>query len=173
MLDTGCSISIRKSRFWLSLTDSLTFLYIYTPKRLFMKKTVLSLIVICCLVSCNNKSEKKAVGNDTTSSNRETVKPAGKSIIGKWKPVKVDLPELSEENKQNLLNYATLEFAADGRFITTMKADTKTGTYQFNEQDGMLVTKTSAGKEETFRVSWDNDQVELTNEEGKVTMKRL
>jgi hypothetical protein len=126
-------------------------------------------------LACNNKDGKKENGKSDTTATEVVEKPVvyDRSLPGKWKPVKVEIADMSEADKQDLLNNAVIEFTTDGQFLTTMKDKTNTGTYVFSEQDSKLMTRTSSDREENFSISWDKDLLKLTNDEGTVTMKKL
>ena len=134
--------------------------------------TVLAALVF---LACNNKAEKTGTGGDSTVPGEqvkieETV--PDRSLTGRWKPVYVDVPSMSEEEKKNLIDHAVIEFTGSGGISTTLKETKREGTYMFSEQDSKLHTKLGE-KEEKFDISWDGDLLKMRNDEGTVTLRRI
>ena len=103
-------------------------------------------------------------------------KPAKKTntVQGKWKPVTVALKNMSENEKHGLLTHLTLEFTANGNFVNTIKEQKITGTYVYDEKTNSLTIDTHDSKESTqeFTISWENNMMVMTNEEGTVKLKK-
>src|SRR5688572_864216 len=138
-----------------------------------MKKLIFSFILIS-FIGCNSNDKKTDKPDmDTASSTEVKEKIINRSVVGKWKPVDASMTNMSEEEKKELLNVATIEFTSDGKFISTMKDDVSNGTYMHSEQDNKLSTSTNAGKQESFNIEWNGDMLKLISPEGSVTMKRL
>ncbi len=124
------------------------------------------------LLACNNKAENKTGEKDSVTTKTGDQAPVyNRSLVGIWHPVQVDIPDMDEGDKRDLLDSATIQFKSDGSILTTMKGNTREGTYMFSEQDSKLLTKIGE-KEEKFDMSWDRDLLKMKNEEGTVTMKR-
>ncbi len=138
-----------------------------------MKQLLCSLILLS-FIACNNNDKKTTkTDNDTTATTETKEKVINRSVIGKWKPVDASMTNMSEDEKNQLLNDATIEFTSDGKFISTMKENVTNGTYMHSEQDNKLSTSTESGKQETFTIEWNGDLLKLASPEGSVTMKRL
>ncbi len=135
----------------------------------------MKLLLIACLVflSCNNKAENSTTdkeGNSDTT-NKVIDKPVDRSLVGRWRPVVVDIAKLEESERKNLIDNAIIEFSSDGTMSTTVKETVRTGTYMYSEQEQKLMTKLG-DKDENFYISWDNDLLKMKTEDGVVTLKR-
>ena len=117
-------------------------------------KKILFLLVISAFsfTSCKNKGEAKA-----------------NSIIGKWKPVEMNI-EMNEQDKKDMMASTVLEFTTDNKFIVHRKDSKRDGTYKMEGAE--LTTVTEGGNEEKFTVSWDSDKLVMTNKEGVVKLKK-
>jgi hypothetical protein len=136
---------------------------------------IMTVIAVLVLLACNNKAEKAGAGGDSTVPAGETKieeKVPDRSLAGRWKPVYVDVPSMSEEEKKNLIDHAVIEFTGSGGISTTLKETKREGTYMFSEQDSKLHTKLGE-KEEKFDISWDGDLLKMRNDEGTVTLRRI
>jgi hypothetical protein len=124
-------------------------------------------------IACNNKADKPVSERDTVTNEKESVvtKAVDRNLVGKWHPVVVDVPSMSETEKKDLIDNAVIEMTADGKITTTMKDTKRTGTYMYSEQDAKLHTKLG-DKEEKFDISWDNDLLKMKNSDGTVTLKK-
>jgi len=119
-----------------------------------MKKLSFILAVsLFSLASCKNKDDK--------------------GLVGKWKPVEMNIAGMTAEDKKEFLSSAVIEFTKDGKFSATRTGTRHTGTYEFNEKDNSLSTR-DAGEEsvQKYTVSWEGDQLVMTNEDGNVKLKR-
>lgn len=135
----------------------------------------MKLLFISCLVfiACNNKSENSATDQDTTvnASNEVIDRPVDRNLVGRWRPVVVDIAKLEESERKDLIDNAIIEFTSDGTMSTTVKETVRTGTYMYSEQEQKLMTKLG-DEDEDFYISWDNDLLKMKNEDGVVTLKR-
>lgn len=129
-------------------------------------------ILFIVLLACNNKAENKTETKDTTASQAEVREPVyNRSLLGKWRPVEVDMPGMADTRKQELIDSAHYEFTSAGQVIITMKDDRRTGTYMYSEQDSKLISQIG-NKEEKFSISWDKELLKMTDENGTVVLKR-
>ncbi len=120
-----------------------------------MKKVLISLVVML-LFACGNK---QAAQQD--------------SVTGIWKPYTLNLGEMNEDEKKELIERATIEFTADGKYISLFKGEPENGTYTYNEKDLQLVTVPADGKEEKFKVEWKEGRLGLSNTEGSLVLERV
>ena len=97
-------------------------------------------------------------------------KKTEKSLVGKWKPIELNMPSASEEQKKDLLEKATLEFTKDGKFISRMADQQQTGTFTYNEKTGELNTSSGTNQFEKFKVEWKDNGVLFTNEEEETLL---
>ncbi|MBI5857506.1 MAG: hypothetical protein HZB42_07630 [Sphingobacteriales bacterium] len=122
-----------------------------------MKNSFLILITAILFSSaCQNKSDKK-------------------SLIGKWKPVEVNIPEASYEEKKGIIDDVVVEFTGDGRLINSGKGDTLRGTYNFIEKDSTLTANMPASPDmqvQQFKIEWRDDTMLMKNGEGEIKFKR-
>ena len=135
----------------------------------------MKLAFIACLVfiACNNKAEKTNTDKDSVSDKGTEVidQPVDRSLVGRWRPVAVDVASMEESEKKNLMENAIIEFTSDGQMSTTMKETVRQGTYMYSEQEQKLMTKLG-DDDENFYISWDKDLLKMKNEDGVVTLKR-
>ena len=116
-----------------------------------MKKVLFILSVCLITVTACNKATKH-------------------SVVGKWKPVEMNLPEMSDETKKEMLQSTVIEFTSDGKYSHAMKGYKDEGTYIYNATDSTLVA-TSKDDDEKFKISWDGDMMVMTNGDGVVKLK--
>jgi hypothetical protein len=99
------------------------------------------------------------------------------SIVGKWKPVEMDVRDSefnkkSEADKKQELASESIEFTADGKFIALSSHDPVQGTYAYDEKTKSLVTVVE-GKTESLTIeSLEKNKMVLIDKEGKITLKR-
>ncbi len=123
-----------------------------------MKKIFLILLAgIISFTSCKNSDKKET------------------TLAGKWKIVEMNISDMDEEEKNEIMNKALLEFSADGKYIATRSAsDIINGSYVYNEKEKTLSVSNNEddGKAQLFTISWENGLLLMTNEEGTVKLKR-
>jgi hypothetical protein len=133
-----------------------------------MNKFLLLLIgITLSVVSCKDKAEK--VGTEAA----DVV--AGKSVVGKWKPVEVDIKEMSEDEKNMMKENVTLEFNKDGTYTFRNKERKQEGNYTFDQATKKLKavpTAPDSERTEEFTINWEGDLMLMVNEEGTVKLKK-
>jgi hypothetical protein len=136
-----------------------------------MRSTILSLTLLL-FAACNNNKEadKKDPSPDTvtTKTDDQPVKEDD-SIAGVWRPVELKM-EMSEEEKKDVLDKATIEFTPGGSYVSNFGPETETGSYIYNHAEKSLVTTGSNKSEERFTVAWDNGLLTLTSTKGDGTL---
>jgi|GEM_PF-5193210 len=91
-------------------------------------------------------------------------------IVGTWKPVHVDYQDMSEEEKNRVLNGTTVEFTNGGSYISISTEETEYGKY-FLEQDKLRLE--SNGKTHILTIeTLGPDRMILRDEKGSVTVER-
>jgi hypothetical protein len=109
-------------------------------------RSLLSSIALLCLIACKSKkSEGEKIDKHPDSTNQpESIKddPAkNNSIVGIWGPSELNMKqEMSEEEKTNILENATIEFTAAGkeeRFSVVWD----NGLLRLTMEDGTMVLK--------------------------------
>ena len=104
------------------------------------------------LASCKNKDDK--------------------SIVGKWKPVEMNMKNMNENEKKEFLEHAVIEFTSDNKFIATRSDIKSNGTFILNEKTSQLTTRNPEGDTQTYTLGWEDDKMLLANEDGTVKLKR-
>ncbi|MBM3415259.1 MAG: hypothetical protein FJY20_02185 [Bacteroidetes bacterium] len=96
-----------------------------------MKSIFFSLLAFIIMIACKNKNDKPAAtGDSTVITQKEDEKPpAAKSVTGKWKPVEVNIKDMSEEEKKEMIANILIEFTDDGKFIGFNKENKQEGPY--------------------------------------------
>jgi hypothetical protein len=88
----------------------------------------------------------------------------------------MNISDMNEEEKKEIIEHSSLEFTADGKFTATKKDDDPaTGTYTYDEKEKTLVVtnkETGSNDSQKFTIAWEDDLLLLTNEEGTVKLKR-
>lgn len=133
-------------------------------------KWILMLCFAGMILACNNKAGKDQERKDSTATADAPVS-YDRSLVGTWKPVRVELPGESEAQKQKILNETRLVFAGDGQVTLYTGEETRNGTYLFSEQDSKL-SITQNEKTERFDISWEAALLKMTNEKGTVVLQR-
>lgn len=95
------------------------------------------------------------------------------SVTGTWKPYTLSLGKMSEEEKKELIERATIEFTADGKYISLFKGEPENGTYTYNVKELQLVTVSPNGAEEKFSVEWKDGRLGLSNADGSLVLERV
>jgi hypothetical protein len=102
-------------------------------------------------------------------------KPDNKSLTGKWRPVEVNIPETSYEEKKDIIDHVIVEFTSDGRLINSGKGDTLRGTFTYIEKDSTLTANMPESpdmKVQQCKIEWRGDTMLMKNEEGEIKFKR-
>ncbi len=141
-------------------------------------KHLLLPVAIVLLAACNNK--KKEPGNDKTPGGVISVteekdeKPADEanSIVGVWRPSEMNIGEMTEKERKEIMEKATIEFTAGGSYISHFDAEGETGSYTYNDKEKTLITRSPDNNEDKFTVKWEDGLLRLTNEEGVMVLKR-
>jgi hypothetical protein len=87
--------------------------------------------------ACNNNKDagKKDPSQDTTLSKdgdkTGPPKEDNSSIAGVWRPVEMSM-EMSEEEKKDVLDRATIEFTPGGSYVSLFGEETETGSYTYD-----------------------------------------
>jgi uncharacterized protein (TIGR03066 family) len=119
-----------------------------------MKKVLfLPAITTLSFASCKNKKDVKA-----------------NTIVGNWKPVEVNITEMNEEQKKEMMSSTTLEFTADNKFIVHRNDKKREGTYKLEGKE--LSTTVDNGQTDKFTIDWEADKLVMTNKEGVVKLKK-
>jgi len=143
-------------------------------------KLLLVPVAALLLAACNNKKTNpdidKAPADTATVIEidepvAETVSVA--SITGKWKPVEIDMTDMDLDEKMEILEHATIEFTADGKYIALSNEENETGTYTYDEKTKMLTSISSDGTSEVIKAEISNDKLRVTTEDGTMTFKRI
>lgn len=108
---------------------------------------------------------------------KESGKPGANSptLVGKWKPVEMEIPNMSKNEIQNVMDNFLMEFTADGKYRGEIHTEKQAGTYTFDPNSGKLTIINNNGvdhKEEVFTVKWEKELLMLVNNEGTVKLKR-
>jgi len=118
-----------------------------------MKKILLLFIISAfTIVSCKSKGDTKA-----------------NTIVGKWKPVEMNISSMKEEEKKEAMESTALEFTSDNKFFVYHNKDKREGTYKLEGKD---LTTTTMGDNEKFTVDFDGGKLVMTNKEGVVKLKK-
>lgn len=103
-------------------------------------------------------------------------KPDSKSIIGKWKPVALDVLDATREENQEVIDSTILEFREDGKFINfrDQEKDSLTGKYEYNAKDSSLTVNIPGTEIEVqhFKVKWSADTLIVKNKMGEIKLLR-
>jgi hypothetical protein len=102
------------------------------------------------------------------------VKP---SLIGKWKVTGVDKAfiqnqALSADEVKNVIEKATVEFTKDGKVISMQPPDIKLNTYTYDEAQNRLTMVIVDKEAMTFSIKLEKDKLEMSNDNGTMTLKR-
>lgn len=113
--------------------------------------------ILLSLSACKNKSDKK-------------------SIIGKWKPVVVNIQEMDDEENQEIISNAVLEFRNEGQLtIFNGIRDSLLKKYAYNGNDSTLTIHDpakAATESQHFKVNWSADTLIIKNETGEMKLLR-
>jgi hypothetical protein len=93
-----------------------------------------------------------------------------KSLFGKWRPVDVNFRDMSEADKKDVLETASIELMKDSSYVSVHDKNKKTGTYTV--RNGQLITRSTDDSEEKFTINWDGNKLLLSNSEGSITLKK-
>ena len=112
--------------------------------------------------------------NDSTTG--EVTKAEKKSLIGQWIPVEVEGSELTEQDKQEILNGGTLEFVSGGLFVlsSTREGRHRAGKFQYDEVTNALHME-SGDEKKLYGLEWlTTDKIVLIvpEENMKITFKK-
>ncbi|MEO7984397.1 MAG: hypothetical protein ABI688_09980 [Bacteroidota bacterium] len=139
-------------------------------------KQLLLLLAFLFFISCNNKNAEPE--KETGSANVPTAKETGAvtsardgSIVGKWTPIEMNFPKMEKKEKEKIINKASIEFTAGGKYISLSDGETETGTYDYDK--GILTTYTAASDPEKLTVIWEKENLRMINDEGTVILKRI
>jgi len=97
------------------------------------------------------------------------------TLAGKWKPVEMEVPNMSKNEIQNVMDNFLMEFTSDGKYLGEIHSEKQAGTYTFDSKTRKLLIINNSGvdqKEETFTVKWEKELLVLENKEGTVKLKR-
>ena len=95
------------------------------------------------------------------------------SVVGKWKPVEMNIEDMSEDEKQEVIKTSVLEFRSDGNFLNSSRGYKMEGRYVYNVKDSTLkATSKEDSKVQEFKITWDDDKMVMTNKEGAVKLKK-
>jgi len=118
-------------------------------------KKLLFLMVIAAFSYVSCKSKEAAKEN---------------SIVGKWKPVEMNISSMNEDEKKEMMGSTILEFTNDNKFLVHRNDSKRDGTYKLEGKK--LSTTIENGKTEEFNIDWDAGKLVMTNKEGVVKLKK-
>lgn len=129
-----------------------------------MKKLLLLPVLFIAFISCNNKKDEKngatKVQNENTG--KETTE---RSVVGKWKPIHVNMPDKDYIDRDIMMN-TTWDITADEGYV-----DGTSFVYDASQKTVSIKSKNEINRQ--FTVSWDGDNLVLTDPKGSLTLKRL
>ncbi len=141
-----------------------------------------SALLLLSACSNNKKNEKGKEGmppDTTTAAVRDEVSDpftdvAERSITGSWRPVAMNIQDMAEEEKKEMIANIRLEFTGDGKFAGFNKEKKQEGTYTYSAKDQLLtILNTARGdKPEKFSIGWEDDLLLMTNKDGTVKLKK-
>ena len=96
------------------------------------------------------------------------------SLVGRWKPVDMNLKGISEEDKKDMTTNIILEFTREGKYTGYNKESKQEGTYSYDPATKKLsvTSNSSSVNMEIFTIGWETDLLLMTNDEGTVKLKR-
>lgn len=117
-------------------------------------RNALLLLSALLLLACNSK------------------KTGTRDITGQWKPVAFNSDKVSEQEVQEILQTASVEFTAKKKFISYVSGKKEEeGSFTLDEKQQQL-TVTNRSENQVYSISWSGDTLVLTNPE-KESMKLL
>ncbi|MGQ0739631.1 MAG: hypothetical protein ACT4OJ_11265 [Bacteroidota bacterium] len=134
-----------------------------------MKKIFLPLAILM-LAGCNNKKDEDGKKDKTSGGLISATEE--NSIVGVWRPYEMKIGEMTNEERKEILEKATIEFTAGGSYISHFDEEGETGSYTYNDKEKTLITRSPDNDEERFTVKWEDGLLRLTNEEGEMVLKR-
>lgn len=136
-------------------------------------------LLLFFVASCNNDNRNARDNDDYDNNGNSKTKKPNRSLVGKWEPIDMESEEMTEEDKRDILENASIEFTRDGRYHSVSSDKRESGDYTYDEKDRILTTTTESGRKEELKVSWVKDKLVMTLIEGggkvagKVTMRRV
>ena len=147
-------------------------------------KILLIPVAFLLLSGCNNnkKKEKDKGGmlpDSTTATARDVsgnpvTEDAERSITGTWRPVSMNLRDMEEEEKKEMIDNIRVEFTTDGKFFGYNKDKKQEGTYTYNKKDKLHTFNNAerCDNPEKFTIGWEGELMLMINEEGTVKLKK-
>lgn len=136
-------------------------------------------LLLFFVASCNNDNQNARDNDDYDNNSNSKTKKPNRSLVGKWEPIDMESEEMTEEDKRDILENASIEFTRDGRYHSVSSDKRESGDYTYDERDRLLTTITESGRKEELKISWVKDKLVMTLIEGggkvagKVTMRRV
>jgi hypothetical protein len=141
-----------------------------------MKILILSFTAAILLTACdsNKKDKETAVQTDSTGNKKTGDAGAEASLVGKWKPVEMNLKGMSEEEKKSMVENIRLEFTASGQYFGINRENKQEGTYTYDPKTKTLdvVNGFNTSEVEHFTIGWEDELLLMTNNEGTVKLRR-
>jgi hypothetical protein len=114
--------------------------------------------------------------NTTSDLSNEKNKDAYKNgqedgnIIGTWNPVYLEGEDISEEEKQDILNGATIEFTPGGNYIATSTKNAELGKYT---EIGTTLRLETEARTKNFTIEWlGKNKFIMSDSDGRVKLER-
>lgn len=143
-------------------------------RTLFFALTAMSIFLSCAGDKKEQPGKDSPSPKDTSVNKKDLSEKEGSSLVGRWKPVDMNLKGIQEEEKKEMTANIILEFTQDGKYIGRNKDSKQEGTYSWDPVTKKLaVTNNAISKDtELFTVGWEDDLLLMTNDEGTVKLKR-
>ena len=144
----------------------------------FLSSALAAGLLLFFIASCNNDNRNARDSDDYGNNGNNKTKKIDRSIVGKWEPIDMEgEEEMTEEERNDLLENTTIEFTRDGRYRSASSDKRESGDYTYDERNRLLTTTTESGRKEELKISWIKDKLVLTlregEEESKITMRRI
>jgi hypothetical protein len=130
----------------------------------------IAIVSLAVLFACNNKSDTETTGKDTAATTDQPSVP-DRSLMGTWKPVRVEIPDVSDEERRMLMDSTLITFGNGGKATVKTGSSTKEGSFLYSEQDSKLSVTHEKGTDR-YDISWESDLLRMSNEKGAVFLQR-
>ncbi len=144
-----------------------------------MRTSLIVIAVLALCVSCAG-DKKEAPGKesialkDSAANKTNLIEKEDLSLVGRWKPVEMNLPGITEEEKKDMKENIILEFTREGNYTGYNKENKQEGTYSYDANTKKLSVENKANSmdKEVFTIGWEDGLLMMTNEEGTVKLKK-
>jgi hypothetical protein len=76
------------------------------------------------------------------------------TIVGKWKPVEMEMPGVPEQTKKEMLSKSALEFRNDSQYVSIgPDGKQKQGTYAFDEKNQTVIMNAGMNPGDSLQVA--------------------